>query len=214
MTSRGWTAPFLAALMMLGGAAAPRAEIIDRVLAVLGDHIITLSDARAALRLGLVPPDVSADPIAAALQRLLDRRLMLVEVERYAPAEPPDAAVDAAVADVQARFADAAAFDAALRETSMSREDLRQFLRDTLRLEAYLQGRFASISEPSEQDLLTYYRDHPGEFTAGGELRPFEAVRAQVARRVREERRAALVSEWLEGLRRRASPVVLYLPGR
>ena len=65
-----------------------RAEIIDRMLAVVDGQIVTLSDVRAALRFGLVPADVTTDPIAAALQRLIDRRLMLHEVERYAPPEP------------------------------------------------------------------------------------------------------------------------------
>ena len=75
-----------------------RAEVIDRILAVVDTQIITLSDVRAALRFGLVPEDVSTDPTGAILQRLVDRRLMLVEVDRYAPPEPSEAAVNASVA--------------------------------------------------------------------------------------------------------------------
>ena len=69
------------------------ADVIDRVLAVVGGQIITLSDVNAALRFGLVPADVSTDPVDAALQRLIDRRLMLAEVERYAPPEPSPASL-------------------------------------------------------------------------------------------------------------------------
>ena len=43
-------------------ATAVRAEVIDRVLAVVDTQIITLSDARAALRFALVPQDVAVDP--------------------------------------------------------------------------------------------------------------------------------------------------------
>jgi hypothetical protein len=68
---------------------AVRAEVIDRVLAVVDTQIITLSDVRAAVRFALVPQDVAVDPIAAVMQRLIDRRLMLAEVDRYAPPEPP-----------------------------------------------------------------------------------------------------------------------------
>lgn len=204
----------LALALILATATATRAEIIDRVLAVVGDQIVTLSDVRTALNLAFVPPDVSADPVAAALQRLIDRRLMLAEVERYAPAEPSPAAIDAAVRDLQARFESPAAFETARRGTAMSSDDLRRYVRDNLRIDAYLQQRFTPLGDPSEQDLTTYYRDHPEAFTRGGVLRPYAEVRGQVASLVVAERRDALVRDWLEGLRRRSSPVVLYLPAR
>lgn len=204
----GWS------LMMLTFVAAvpARAELIDRVLAVVGDHIITLSDARAARRLELVPSDDGQDPLAGLLQRLIERRLILVEVERYAPAEPSEEAIDAAVAAIESRFPDPAAFDAALRATAMSRADVREYARNSLRIDAYLQQRFASTVDPPEEDLMAYYRTHQDAFTGSGVLRSFESVRAEVAARIAEERRAAVVRDWLDGLRRRTSVIVLYLP--
>ncbi|MGH9311285.1 MAG: hypothetical protein ACRD1U_18050 [Vicinamibacterales bacterium] len=190
-----------------------RAEVIDRILAVVNGQIITLSDARAALRLGLVPPDVSKDPIDAVMQRLIDRRLMLVEVDRYAPPEPAEPEIDSAVAAIRDRYSGAAGFDEALKQTVVSREELRRYVRDSLRIDAYLQQRFTSLVEPSAAEAVVYYREHAAEFTAGGQLRPFEDVREEARRRLIEQRRAAFVREWVDGLRRRASLVILYLPG-
>jgi hypothetical protein len=104
----------LAILVVASGSA--RAEIIDRILAVVDTQIITLSDVRAALRFGLVPEDVSLDPTGAVLQRLIDRRLMLIEVDRYAPPEPADPAVNASLAAAERRFTDALAFEIALTQ--------------------------------------------------------------------------------------------------
>jgi hypothetical protein len=195
----------------LGMAAAGRAEVIDRVLAVVDTQIITLSDARAALRFALVPQDVAVDPIAAVMERLIDRRLMLAEVDRYAPPEPTPAAVDAAMAAIERRYKDALEMEIALNQSAMSREDLRRYVRDTLRLDAYFQQRFSTVVQPAEDDILRYYREHAAEFTVAGKLQPLDAVRDAVRTAVIREQREVFVRQWVQGLRRRGSVQVLYL---
>jgi hypothetical protein len=188
-----------------------RAEIIDRVLAVVETQIITLSDARAALRFALVHEDVAIDPIAAVLQRLIDRRLMLAEVDRYAPPEPAPAAVGAAVTAIERRFKDALDMEIALNTSAMTREDLRRYVRDTLRLETYLQQRFSTVIQPSADDVTRYYREHAAQFTIDGKLQPIEVVGEVVRAAVVNEQREVFVRQWVEGLRRRGAVQVLYL---
>ncbi|MGH9372230.1 MAG: hypothetical protein ACRD15_11925 [Vicinamibacterales bacterium] len=204
----------IVAAALLVGASVATPEIIDRVLAVVDAQIITLSDVRAAIRFELVPADVSEDPVNAALQRLIDRRVMLAEVDRYAPAEPEAGAIDAAIAVVSAKSKDALAFETELNRYGLSQEELRRFMRDSLRLEEYLQQRFASTGQPSDGEVARYYQEHPGEFTVEGQLRPFDDVRDQARASVSARRRSEFVQEWVAGLRRRASLVVLYLPAR
>jgi hypothetical protein len=191
------------------------AEIIDRILAVVDGQIITLSDAQAALRFGLVPADVSEDPVAAVLQRLIDRRLMLAEVDRYAPPEPPAAAIDARVEKIRARFKDALEFETVLTRHGLLPEELRRYVRDALRLEEYLEQRHASMPQPSESQLAAYYRQHADEFSVQGRsLRTFEEAKAAVTAKFAAEQRETFVRDWLAGLRRRATIVTLQLPGR
>lgn len=204
----------LAAVLAPAGSFAHVQVVIDRLLAVVEGHLITLSDVRAALRFELVPPDVSTDPIGAVLRRLIDRRLMLSEVERYVPPEPTAAAVEARLAAIEARFKDALAFEIALNQTAMSREDLRRFIQDTLRIDAYLEQRFATAVSPSEADIDRYYREHATAFAVDGRMPPITEVHDLVRARVMEQQRAAFVQQWLEGLRRRSSILVQYLPGR
>jgi hypothetical protein len=186
-------------------------EVIDRILAVVGGELILLSDAAAALRFGLVePPPEGADPIRAALNALIDRQVQLFEVERYVPPEPAPAAVDEQVAAVRARFPTAEAFQAALDETGMTEVALRSRLRDTLRIASYRSQRFAAALEPTDEDLLRYYRLREAEFSRDGVLQPFAEVRDQLRKRVADERSAALINEWLSTLRRRADVQVLY----
>jgi hypothetical protein len=213
MTARYALATLVLAVLLLALSGTGAAlQIIDRVLAVVGGRIITLSDARAAVELDLVPIGESSAPLADALDQLVDRRLMLAEIERYAPPEPTAAAIDEALATVRRRFDSEQAFDEALTRAGVSREELRRALRDTLRIEAYQRQRFGAMLQPAEEDLVRYYREHTDAFTVAGTPRPFEAVRDEVQARVVEARRVALVEEWLDGLRRRGHVVVLYRP--
>jgi hypothetical protein len=124
-----------------------RAEIIDRVLAVVAGQLITLTDVRAALDLRLQTSDGAADPVRAVLTRLIDRELVLAEVERYAPPEPTAEAVDREVQRVRARFESQDALDAALARSGIDGKHLRETLRQDLRIRAYLDRRFTLASD-------------------------------------------------------------------
>ena len=134
------------------------AETIDRVLAIVAGQVITLSDVAATRELGLHGVNVGGyptaagpvdsvdpvDPVRTVLNTLIDRALVLAEVERYAPAEPTAQAIDTEVARVRARFATAEAFDSALARAGINDSDLRQLLRRDLRIAAYLDQRFTA----------------------------------------------------------------------
>ena len=118
-------------------------EVIDRVLAVVAGDVIMLSDVRAARDLGLVDAGGAADPDRAVLSQLIDRALILDEVDRYAPPEPNQDAVDDAFNAVRARFASTSAFAAAIARVGLDERQLRATLRQNLRIRAYLAQRFA-----------------------------------------------------------------------
>jgi hypothetical protein len=189
-----------------------RAELIDRVMGVVNGQIITLSDVRGALRFELIPTDASQDPIDAALRRLIDRTLLIGEVERYLPPEPSAELIDKAEAAVKSKFKDALELETVLTRYGLSQEELRRFVRDTLRIEAYLDQRLASIAPSSEADLLRYYRDHGAEFARAGVPRPFEEVREEIVTRIASTGRETFIAELLAGLRRRADIQQLYVP--
>ena len=123
-----------------------RAETIDRVLAVVGGQLITLTDVTAAIDLGLQTADGAADPVRGVLNKLIDRELALAEVDRYAPPEPTTAMVDSEVERVRQRLASPAAFDAALARSGIDEKHLRETLRQDLRTRAYLDQRFGTAT--------------------------------------------------------------------
>jgi peptidyl-prolyl cis-trans isomerase SurA len=183
-----------------------RAEIIDRILAVVDGAIIMQSDVLMTVRLGLVAGAAASDQISAPLEALIERRLILEEVDRYAPPDPPDPETDRHLADLRARAG--GRFDAVLVETGISVDQLRRHLRDDLRIEAYLQQRFGSM-QPSDDEIAQYYRDHPAAFTRNGVLAPLADVREVVRAELIAARRSTTIHDWITGLRRRANVNVL-----
>jgi hypothetical protein len=139
---------------------------------------------------------------------------MLIEVDRFGPPEPPLVEIDRRMQQIDERIGSGERLDAILRETGLSVEQLRLYVRDDLRIDAYIQQRFGSTFQPSEEDIVAYYREHAAEFTRDGKLQPFADVRGQARAAVVSQLRTAAVRDWVSGLRRRTEVNVLYLPGR
>ena len=129
-------------------------EVIDRVLAVVAGDLIMLSDVRAARELGLVDPGGAPDPDRAVLSQLIDRALVLAEVDRYAPPEPGADSIDQAFAGVRTRFSSTPAFEAALARVGLDERAVRERLRQDLRIRAYLEQRFAADTPEHGQTMI------------------------------------------------------------
>jgi hypothetical protein len=204
---RAWLVAFA---MVAGAGSLPRAQIVDRILAVVDNSIVTQSDVAAAVRLKSFDLAGAVDPVGAALERLIERRLMLAEVDRYAPPPPSEADISLRLEQVKLSFPSAEAYRSALTEVGVDEEQLRRRLRDDIRIGVYLQQRFAASVQPSDQEILTYYRAHPEQFTRAGALRPFDEAHDRAREGLVTERREGLIREWVAGLRRRANVNVLY----
>jgi len=196
----------------VGGVYIPvAAEMIDRVLAVAAGELIMLSDVTAARDLGLVAPDAtSADPVRAVLEKLIDRELVLAEVERYAPPDPTPEAIDHELQIVRARFPSRQAFEAALARSGIDENHLRETLRQNLRIRAYEDQRF-TVPPPSDDELRRYFAGHTQTFARDGQPPSFDNARGDVALAVTAARRRALIDDWVAGLRRRGDIIDLYL---
>jgi hypothetical protein len=195
----------LACVLLVAAAAPGRGDdLLDRVLATVEGRVITLSDVRTAVRFGLVAVDSSGDVMAMALERLINRLVILSEVERYAPPEPNPAAIREEVAAIRARFASEAAADAALRAAGLDEAALTQWARNDLRIAQYLRERFADAADPREEDVEGYIRRHEADLRRTGRPLDDPEVQRLARERVAAERHEAVVAEWVKGLRARA----------
>jgi hypothetical protein len=141
----------LVANMTIVGTAAQRGELIERTLAIVAGQAITLSDVETARALNLV----RADDVNAATERLVERALILREVQRYAPSEPTDAAIQQRLDELRAQLP-AEQFERVLAVGGFTEARLRAWIRDDLRIASYLDQRFAAAATggQSRADLI------------------------------------------------------------
>jgi hypothetical protein len=175
------------------------AQVIDRVLAVVDGRLVTLSDVRVSMTLGLI----QADAANVAAERWVERLLILQEVERFAPPEPPAAEVEGRLTRVlDKQGADASA---RLAQLGVTEDWVRRWVRDDLRVESYIEQRFAGSLEPGSEEMENYVRQNPGALSRDGKPLGDAEAQALVRERLMTSRRRTLVADWLDGLKRRAA---------
>jgi hypothetical protein len=167
---------------LLAQEAAPKVELIERVVAVVDERPLLLSDVRAlALVRRLAPDD--------ALQAVIDERLMHAEAAHVAQAEVSPAQEDAALAALLEK-------SPALR-TSVPEPDLRRLLRRQLAILQYVEFRFRPQIHVSDEEVRRAWALEP---TGPALEDAVEAIRARLERRMLDER----IEAWVQELRTRA----------
>lgn len=138
--------------LVASGVTPARGEIIDRIMAVVGGQPVTLSDVNTARLFNLVqPPAGTADPLAYVVDRLIERHLMLAEVDRFQPPEPAPVEITLRIDEIEQRAGSPEAFARALAVTGATRDQLRRHIRDDLRMATYLNQRFGANADLAER---------------------------------------------------------------
>ena len=172
-------------------------DLVDRVLADVARQVIMLSDVRAFLELGLVDPPASADPVPETLTALIERQLVVNEISANVIEEPSTQEVEGQMAVVAERLGGLGALRAVLPSVGFTAEDLKQLLREDLRVERYLARRFPGARQPTEEELAAWMQEHADELRDAGALSLEEArdeARRQLTRALRQESIDAWIS--------------------
>ena len=142
---RAWR---VAGVVSLSLASLAAQQVLDRVVARVGSTAITQTDVDAAIAFGVVARRAAGDD-RDAVRELIDRRLMLAEVNRFPPAEPSDAAI----MELAAKMRSQAGPDVAgvMKRTGADDKRLLELARDTLRIQAYITQRFGSGPQVDQQ---------------------------------------------------------------
>ena len=189
-------------LGLLAAVAGPLAgqTLLDRVVARVNGSVILLSDVRAAAAVGLIE---AAPDSPDAVEQMVQRALLVEEVNRFPPPEPTGEAVDGELARLRERAG--GSLDDVERTTGIQADHVRLFARDRLRIQGYIDQRFGVTVPLTEEQVLQYYRTHPEEFTANGALVPFDRAEGLARERAGLEQRQRTINQWLRDLRTRAN---------
>jgi hypothetical protein len=206
---KGWGVFCLhVAFCILNFAVLDAQQLLDRVLARIGTEAITQTDVEALVEFGLV--EARSPTVPAAVQQAIDRQLVLREVARFPPAEPPAAEVEKQLAAMKARVGDR--LGQMLQITGLDEDRLRGLARDTLRIRNYLQQRFGISAQVGEEEARKYFDAHRDEFTRNGMPLTFEEAAADARQRAAAARVQGAVSQWLQDLRMRSDVALVTSP--
>ena len=197
----------LLAAMPATSTPAAAGDVVDRIVAVVDDDPIFLSDVERVVALALIAPEEGESPRQLrrrVLDALIEERLRLHEVERYEVAGRVSVDdVERQLANVRQQFGDEAELEAALADLGLDQEGLRHLLTRQLRVVVYIEERLAPRVFVDLDDIRAYYDT---ELTAAmarrnAALPPLAEVREAIRTLLRERRLNEEIEAWTEELR-------------
>ena len=198
-----------------------RAEIVDRLVAVIGSRVITWSDVLAeanyqAFLQAQEPPGPDAlaqketrEPILA---RLLDQRLLEQELNVF-PFPPVDEdEMQRRVAEVRQRFPSPEAYRQALARYGFTATDLLERLKRETHLMAFVERRLRPQVRLDSAETERYYQEIlVPELRGKGQtaIPPLAEVREQIEEVLAEQQMNRRLEQWLRDLRARLGVKIL-----
>jgi len=204
-------AAVLAAVLLSRRSAAPadssgQTQVVDRIVAVVNDQIVTLIDVRVVEAFAIIEVPLAADLEASRwtiLEKLIDQKVV-VELARDKPPIDPTR-ITAALDRIALRMGEED-LRARLSRFGFTREDLRPYLEEKIRAETIILERFGRIVTVSLKEIETRYQDRflPAEKAAGREPRPFLAVVDALEQEIKAEKISVQTALWVQSLRDQA----------
>ena len=189
-------------------------EIIDGVVASVNRHPILRSDWGQAVRfeafLQQKPvAEISARERIRALQRLIDRQLIVAQMGDVNYMQPSEQRLQQDVAKLRAQLPDAkddAAWRRLLAGYGLDEQLLKQHLRDEVQVMSFIEVRLRPNVHINEDDIASYYKDQlvPDLRQNGGNLVPLDAVKPRIQELLTQQRIDELLDSWLHNLRQQA----------
>jgi hypothetical protein len=174
-------------------------DVVDRVVAVVGTQIITLSD----IRIEKTMREVLGEPLPKndreVLDELIHQRLIRAQLEQYPLAGPTEAEVDEEFSQVK-------------EFKGLPAETVREAIREHLRLQRFFSERFGRFLSATDDEIEEYYDQL---FVPAARARgltvvpPLADVREDIRKNVVEEKTAAEVRRWLDHTKRTAKIQIL-----
>lgn len=197
--------------------AEPAPVLLDRVVAVVDESSILLSEIQDLIGLGLVERrtgESDEELIERVVDAVIEQRLRVLAVDRSGFERVPVAEIEARVAEIEASFPSPEAFRRRIAELGMTEQEVRQLVARQIAVLSYVEERLGARVFVGLDDIRAYYEQTlVPELRARGEpVPPLEDVREAIRAVLREQRLAEEIERWTEELRREADVLVFPAP--
>ncbi len=188
--------------------------LVDRVVALVDEEPILLSDLERVIGLGLVvrQPEESDDSLRRrTLDRLIELALRQNELGRFGFEQLPVEEIDLQFDAVRGRFESAQAFQAELERLGLDDQGVRQLIARQLATLSFVEERLGPRVFVGIDEIRRYYEETlvPELAVAGRPAPPIEEVRESIRAVLREQKLDEEIVRWTAELRRAADIVDL-----
>ncbi len=192
------------------------AYVLDKVVAVVNDHVITESDVDRAVEVektegtpetGKPAVGISASAASArkkALDSLIDRALLIDEARKFNLATVKPGEVEDAYRQVKAGYPDEKTFRAALDNEEITKSELKNNLRDQLLVVKYIDRRIKAFVRITPDEEKKYYERHKKDF--GG--KKFEDAEPAIKSLLTERETNRKLEDYLRDLKSKADIII------
>jgi hypothetical protein len=203
---------FLLSMAMAPGASGYAAEsprLVDRILATVDGDPILQSDLDRLLGLGALSAREGESSEALrrrGLDRLIENRLRLHELDRFGYEQAPLEEIDRRYQRIRDRFASAAEFRAELDRLGLDDVSLRLLVARQISILTYVEERLGPRVFVGVEDIRRHYDEElvPQLAAKGEKAPPIETVREQIRAVLRERRLNEEIDRWTAELRAKA----------
>jgi hypothetical protein len=196
----------LAILLSIARSSAGGPQVIDCIVAEVGDQIVTLTDVRI-LKAFSIGRDYSAQKSAAVLSQILndavDRKVILSLVRENIAAT--DEEVSDQMSILKAPF-DPGQWVRKLEEFGLAEDDLKPYLKEIILFNKIIGLRFSQSSEVGLQEIETYYSEVylPSQQAQGQKPKPMVQILTELEARIKSDKTQQQVNDWIQSLRTQA----------
>lgn len=198
----GWGLAAALFLIVSSGNVFAKAELVDRIVAIIDRDIIMLSEAEQAMWLVAVRGDGDAE-LRDVVERLIEARLIEREVARFTDAPVPEELVEEQLVRLRSSLTSAEARGAIPSGRGLEEEELRAEVERQITVNRYLERRFRALTYVTDDDIENYFSREVLP-ALPSERRPTLDEIDQIRRILEERRFNERVEQWIEGLKARA----------
>jgi hypothetical protein len=208
----------LAFLICLLPSPARGQRVVDQIVALVNDDVITKSDLLWAIALDPKSPNpvgpVSSDLLRRMLDVVIEQRLVAQEAARIPTAEITQDEIGKKRSELIAGFGSEAAFRQRVESVGLTPERIDDLLRQRILIDRFIEFRFQSFVFVSQQEIERYYKEElvPNVQKAGQVPPSLEQVRDTITEILKQEKIGQELDRYLTTARQRADVVYLAEP--
>lgn len=211
---------FFALAFSSPAAAAPRPEVIDRIVATVNGHIILQSDLDEALCYEALVTnrslaDFTDDDRRSVLDRLIDQELLRAQMKSADFNHATDSEIIARIAEARNQYREAASADGwsnLLASYHITEKDLFSRVRQQIDVMRLVDARLRPTVQIDAKSIEAYYRDQfvPKLRESGAAEVPLGEVSARIREVLTEQKVSEMLVSWLQTLRAEGD---VHIPG-